>query len=189
MIRTSTGVYFVGGSQGRIIDSLRDGEGRETPMLAAIHELYRVGGVIAGTSAGAAVMGHVMYREGPAPLQILRNGVSLGRELDYGLGFLDAKWFVEQHCLVRGRFARALVAMRSQKIPYGIGVDENTSLIVRRGRYASVIGYKGVLIMDASEAESENDLEGFSVSNVKLSYLDRGDSIDLQTRKVTPAAE
>jgi len=189
MIRTSTGVYFVGGSQGRIVDALRDDDGRETPILAAIRDVYAAGGVIAGTSAGAAIMGHVMYRDAPSPLQILRNGVRLGREHDHGLGFLDPDWFVEQHCLVRGRFARALVAMRSQDIPYGIGVDENTALVVRRGRHATVIGYKGVLIMDASSATSDATMEEFNVANVVLSYLDRGDAIDLQTLRVSPAPE
>ena len=96
---------------------------------------------------------------------------------------------MEQHCLVRGRFARAIVAMLSQGIPYGLGVDENTALVVRRGRDATVIGYKGVLILDASAAESDPDVEGFNVQNVKLSYLDRGDSIDLTTLAVTPAVE
>jgi cyanophycinase len=166
-----------------------DEEGRDTPMLAAIRDLYHDGGVIAGTSAGAAIMGQVMYRDAPSPLQILRHGVRYGEELDRGLGFLGSSWFVEQHCLVRGRFARAIVAMRSQGIPYGLGVDENTALVVRRGRDATVIGYKGVLILDASAAGSDPDVEGFNVQNVKLSYLDRGDSIDLETLAVTPAAE
>ena len=189
MVRGSTGVYFVGGAQGRIVDALRHDDGKETPMLTAIRTLYAGGGVIAGTSAGAAIMGHVMYRDAPAPLEILRNGVRLGSELDHGLGFLDPEWFVEQHCLVRGRFARAIVAIRSQGIPYGIGVDENTALVVRGGRHATVIGYKGVLVMDASAAETDETLEEFNVRNVMLSYLDRGDSIDLRTLKVTPAAE
>lgn len=193
LVRNASGVYFVGGSQGRIADAMLDEDGRDTPMLAAIRDLYAEGGVIAGTSAGAAVMGKVMYRDAPAPLQILRDGVRFGAELDHGLGFLDPSWFVEQHCLVRGRFARAIVAMRSQGIPYGLGVDENTALVVRRGREATVIGYKGVLILDASDAvgdpDADPDAEGFSVTNVKLSYLDRGDSIDLETLAVTPAAE
>jgi cyanophycinase len=189
MIRASRGVYFVGGAQGRIVDALRDRDGNETPLLAAIRDLYAAGGVIAGTSAGAAIMGHVMYRDAPSPLQILHNGVRQGRELDRGLGFLDPDWFVEQHCLVRGRFARAIVAMRSQGIPYCIGVDENTALVVRRGRHATVIGYKGVLLMDASAAETDDDEDGFNVRNVVLSYLDRGDAIDLRTLRVTPAAE
>jgi len=189
MIRSSKGVYFVGGAQGRIVDALRDGDGKETPLLAAIRELYAAGGVIAGTSAGAAIMGHVMYRDAPMPLQILRDGVRMGRELDRGLGFLDPDWFVEQHCLVRGRFARAIVAMRTEGIPHGIGVDENTALVVQHGRHATVIGYKGVLIIDASAAETDAEEESFNVSDVVLSYLDRGDAIDLRTLRVTPAPE
>ena len=189
IVRNASGVYFVGGSQGRIADAMLDEEGRDTPMLKAIRDLYEDGGVIAGTSAGAAIMGQVMYRDAPSPLQILRHGVRYGEELDRGLGFLGPSWFVEQHCLVRGRFARAIVAMRSQGIPYGLGVDENTALVVRRGRDATVIGYKGVLILDASGAGSDSHVQGFNVQNVKLSYLDRGDSIDLETLAVTPAAE
>jgi cyanophycinase len=188
-VREATGVYFVGGSQGRIVDTLLDERGRDTPMLEAIRAIYEGGGVVAGTSAGAAIMSHVMYRDAPAPLEILRDGVQLGRELDHGLAFLPPTWFVEQHCLVRGRFARALVAMHTEKIPHGIGVDENTALVVRRGRHATVIGYKGVLIMDASKAVADADTEGFNLANVTLSYLDRGDAIDLRTLAVTPSPE
>lgn len=188
-VRSATGVYFVGGAQGRIVDALLDDNRERTPMLDAIWDVYHRGGVIAGTSAGAAIMSHVMFRDAPPPLKILQNGVSMGEELDDGLGFLDKQWFVEQHCLVRGRFARALVAMHSQGIPFGIGVDENTALVVKRGYEASVIGYKGVLIMDVSQAKRDPDMDGFALKNVKLSYLDRGDSIDLRTRVVTPAEE
>lgn len=188
-VRSATGVYFVGGAQGRIVDALLDDNKERTPMLDAIWEVYRRGGVIAGTSAGAAIMSHVMFRDAPPPLKILQNGVSMGEELDDGLGFLNKQWFVEQHCLVRGRFARALVAMHTQGIPFGIGVDENTALVVKRGYEASVIGYKGVLIMDISQAKQDSKMEGFALKNVKLSYLDRGDSIDLRTRVVTPAEE
>lgn len=188
-VRSATGVYFIGGAQGRIVDALLDDDRKQTPMLKAIWDVYRRGGVIAGTSAGAAIMSHVMFRDAPVPLQVLRNGVRMGKEIDDGLGFLDKNWFVEQHCLVRGRFARALVAMHSQKIPFGIGVDENTALVVKRGSEATVIGYKGVLIMDISQAKSDSKSEVFSLKNVKLSYLDRGDSINLRTREVTPAEE
>ena len=188
-VRTCTGVYFVGGAQGRIVDALLDENYERTPMLNAIWEVYRRGGVIAGTSAGAAIMSRIMYRDAPQPLQILKNGVSMGKEIDDGLGFLDPQWFVEQHCLVRGRFARALVAMHSQNIPFGIGVDENTALVVKNGYDATVIGYKGVLIMDTSAATRDDKMEEFSLKNVKMSYLDRGDRIDLRTREVTPAEE
>lgn len=188
-VRQAKGVYFTGGSQGLIVDALMD-DGEPTPMLNAIWDVYRRGGVIAGTSAGAAVMSHVMFRNGPQPLRVLQHGVKMGKEIDRGLGFLeDEQWFVEQHCLVRGRFARALVAMHTQSIPFGIGVDENTALVVRNGYDARVIGYKGVLIMDTSKAVADSGMDGFSLRNVKLSYLDRGDSINLRTREVTPAPE
>ena len=188
-VRASKGVFFIGGSQDRIVDALLDDNLEKTPMLEAIWEMYREGGVIAGTSAGAAIMSRVMFRDAPSPMQILRNGVTMGKEIDDGLGFLNSQWFVEQHCLVRGRFARATVAMYSQGIPFGIGVDENTALVVRRGHDATVIGYKGVLIMDISNAKPDPKADGFSLKNVKLSYLDRGDSIDLRTRQVTPSDE
>ena len=188
-VRVAKGIFFIGGSQDRIVDALLDDDREQTPMLRAIWEVYRGGGVIAGTSAGAAIMSRVMFRDAPQPLQILRNSVTMGKEIDDGLGFLDDQWFVEQHCLVRGRFARALVAMHSQSIPFGIGVDENTALVVKNGVEASVIGYKGVLIMDISQAIHDPKAEGFNLKNVKLSYLDRGDSINLRTREVTPADE
>ena len=70
-------------------------------------DVYRRGGVVVGTSAGAAVMSHIMYRDARNVLETLNKGVSMGHEIAYGLGFLDATWFVEQHSLTRGRFARA----------------------------------------------------------------------------------
>jgi cyanophycinase len=130
-----------------------------------------------------------MYRDAESVLGTLLNGVELGRELDKGFGFLDEDWFVEQHCLVRGRFARAIVAMHSQSIRYGMGVDENTAVVVKRGRDAYVIGYKGALILDLSKTETNEELTQFNLQNVRLTYLDRGDRIDLQTLEVTPAPE
>lgn len=188
-VRSAKGVYLLGGAQGLIVDALLDDDGDQTPMLKAIWDVYRGGGVIAGTSAGAAIMSNVMFRDGPPPLKVLRNGVTMGKEIDDGLGFLDHQWFVDQHCLVRGRFARALVAMHTTGIKYGIGVDENTALVVKKGHIAEVIGYRGVLIMDLSEAEPEPGMEGFNLKRIKLSYLDRGDQINLRTREVTPSAE
>ena len=64
------------------------------------------GGVVAGSSAGAAVMSRMMFREARSVLRTLENGVQMGKELAPGLGFLDPSWFVDQHCLARGRFAR-----------------------------------------------------------------------------------
>jgi len=188
-VRESSGVFFVGGSQDRIVRALYDLEGKETPMLEAVWDLYRRGGVIAGTSAGAAVMSRVMYRDAPSVLDTMIGGVRMGKEIDRGLGFLKETWFVDQHCLVRGRFARALVAMHDQGFQYGFGVDENTAVVVKHGLYGKVIGYKGVLIMDLAHAEHDQKLGKFNLSNVRLTYLDKGDIFKLDTLEFTPLAE
>lgn len=187
-VRNADGIFMTGGSQDRIVRALRDENGEPTPMLEAMWDVYRGGGVIAGTSAGAAVMSNVMYRSADTVLQTMLNGVEMGKELGKGLGFLDNRWFVEQHCLVRGRFARALVAMQSQGLKYGIGIDENSAFIVEDGRNVRVIGYKGALVMDISEATTNEEIAPFNLSNVRLTYLDRGDRFNLETREVTPAA-
>lgn len=188
-VRDAAGVFFVGGAQDRITQALYTAEGLQTPMLEAIWDLYQRGGVIAGTSAGAAVMSRVMYRDAPSVLATLQAGVRMGQEIDRGLGFLNENWFVEQHCLVRGRFARALVAMHDQGFQYGMGVDENTAVVVRQGKYAKVVGYKGVLLLDLSQAEHDAELGRFNLSNVRLTYLDKGDLFNLETLEITPLAE
>lgn len=185
-VKNADGVYFTGGQQSRIIETLYTADGSRTPMLEAIWHVYSRGGVVAGTSAGAAVMSRVMYRDAKRILNTLQDGVSMGKELDRGLGFLDPAWFVEQHTLVRGRFARALVAMKTNDIKYGVGVDENTAIVVRNDDM-EVVGYKGAIVMDISEAEEDPTIDGFNVKNVKLTYLDEGDKLRLSTREVIPS--
>jgi cyanophycinase len=187
-VKNAGGVYFIGGDQGLITQALYDDDGNNTPLLDAIWEMYHNGGVIGGSSAGAAVMSAIMYRNPNTVLRTLQTGVTMGREIDRGLGFMDPDWFVEQHCLTRGRFARALVAMHSQGIKYGIGVDDNTALVVR-GRQLTVIGHKGAVLLDLSQATSDPEVKGFNLKNVRLSYLDRGDSLDLDTVELTPSEE
>lgn len=181
------GVFFTGGSQANITKALYREDGTDTPLLETVRKLYRDGGVIAGTSAGAAMMSGTMFSHPPAGvLRVLQSGVSHGKELANGLGFLGSNWFVEQHCLVRGRFARAVLAMTTANIPYGIGVDEDTAVVVRQGREMEVVGYKGAIFMDCSAATKQPGETRFNVSNVKLSYLDHGDRMDLKTLEITP---
>jgi len=186
-IRAAGGVFFSGGSQARITQALLTPEGANTPILDAIWDVYRRGGVIAGTSAGAAIMSRTMFSHPQTVLRTLETGVRAGAEVDRGLGFLDAEWFVEQHCLVRGRFARALVAMQSQGIKYGVGVDEDTAVVVSGGTDMRVVGYKGVLVLDISKSTRDEEHTRFNIANARISYLDRGDSINLKTREITPA--
>lgn len=188
-VRQAQGVFFIGGGQERITRALRTPQGEPTPLLNAIWNVYRDGGMVAGTSAGAAVMSRVMYRNPDSVLETLEQGVSMGQEIDHGFGFLDHNWFVDQHCLVRGRFARALVAMVDQGFRYGLGIDENSAVVIEQNRYLRVIGYRGALVFDLSQAEHDPNLGRFNLTNARLSFLDRGDRLDLQTLEMTPSPQ
>lgn len=188
-VRNSGGVFFIGGGQERITRALLDEEGRRTPLLDAIWDVYRGGGVIAGTSAGAAIMSRVMYRDPDSVLETLHQGVRMGQEIDHGLGFLPGDWFVDQHCLVRGRFARALVAMVDQGFRFGLGIDENSAVVIRGERDLHVIGFRGAMVFDLSNARHDPDLGRFNLENARLTFLDQGDRFDLETREVVPSSQ
>jgi len=188
-VRDAHGVFFIGGGQERITRALRTPRGEPTPLLNAVWDVYQRGGVIAGTSAGAAIMSRVMYRNPDSVLDTLEQGVRMGQELDHGFGFLDHAWFVDQHCLVRGRFARALVAMVDQGFRYGLGIDENSAVVIEQNRSLRVIGYRGALVFDLSQAEHDSELGRFNLSNARLSFLDRGDQLDLQTLEMRPSPQ
>lgn len=186
------GVFFTGGDQARIVSALTTAERERTPLLDAIWNVYQKGGVIAGTSAGAAVTSRIMYRRADSVLRTLTNGVRMGHEVDHGLGFMHPEWFVDQHAIVRGRFGRDLVAMLEHNIPYGLAVDEDTAIVVPPAsddgdHVAQVIGYRGVLLLDMSKATRDTTYSAFNVKHVKLSYLDQGDRVNLRTQQVTPS--
>jgi cyanophycinase len=188
-VREAQGIYFVGGAQEYIVDTLRDGEQRKTPLLEAVWDVYRGGGVIVGCSAGAAIMSRVMFRDAPNILRTLFHGLRMGKELDYGLGFLDENWLVDQHCLVWGRFGRSIVAMRGQGLKLGIGVDENTALVVTGPEQLEVLGFRGAVLIDLRQATSDPLVKDFNLANARLSYLDRGDRLNLRTVEVMPSSE
>jgi cyanophycinase len=190
-IKSAGGVYFIGGSQERITTALGCCTGTRTPLLEAIWDVYRKGGVVAGSSAGAAVMSRMMYVRAPSVLRTLQDGVKLGSELGPGLGFLHPDWFVEQHCLARGRYGRALVAMHTLGVKYGIGVDENTAVVVSEGHRMSVLGSNAVVVLNLSEAVCEKDkaVTPFNLKNARISYLEAGDAFDLDTHELTPSED
>lgn len=193
-VRGSRGVYFAGGAQERITDALYQNDGAATPMLAAIWEVFNKGGVVAGSSAGAAIMSATMFRDPPEVMDILRAGqagLKSGRDFDRGLGFVGADIFVDQHFLKRGRIGRMLPLMLQTGYKMGFGVEENTAVIVQ-GDDIEVIDAKdskGALVADLGAASVDASMPEFNISNVKLTYLDRGDRYNLKTKMVTPSAQ
>jgi cyanophycinase len=185
-VKAAKGIFFTGGTQERIVDVLQPG-GQSTPMLEAIWEVYRKGGVVAGTSAGAAIMSTVMFRDAPSVVNILKGRFVDGKQVDRGLGFVGPNLFVDQHFLKRGRFGRMIPLMMAKGYKIGLGVDENTAAVIR-GDEIEVIGDRGALVVDLTEARTDANLGAFNVQGARLSYLEHGDRYHVRARSTTPAA-
>jgi cyanophycinase len=187
-IQHSDGVFFSGGAQERITAALIEADGRYTPALAAIWQVFNRGGVIAGTSAGAAIMSTTMFRDAPDVLKVLKFGARDGNEIAPGLGFVGPDLFVDQHFLKRGRLGRMLPVMVQKKYRLGLGVDENSGAIVRNGEL-EIIGSKGALVADLGNAVSNPVGAIFGLKSAKITYLERGDRFDLKSKQVTPSPQ
>jgi cyanophycinase len=177
MLNDVDGVFFTGGDQLRISSQIGD-----TPFETKIHEIYDNGGVIAGTSAGASVMSEVMLIRG-TNAESHRIG-----DLHMAAGLrLLRDVIIDQHFAERGRIGRLLGAVALNPRILGIGIDEDTAIMVR-GREFEVIGSGAVYIVDGSSVTRSNITEGeekrtLSMSDVRLHLLSCGDRFDLITRR------
>lgn len=188
-IQQAKAVYFTGGDQAKITAALREDNGQSSPMLEAIWSIYRKGGVIAGTSAGAAMMSTTMFSNAKSVLSTLKFGVKDGDEIADGLGFIGSKVFIDQHLIIRGRFARMLPVMLKKSYQLGLGIDENTALLVRGQNEVEIIGYKGAILFDLSGAKTDSKNPEFNIENASISYLSHGDRFNIATKKVSPASD
>jgi cyanophycinase len=127
-LATATGVWLAGGDQTLLIDAYRG-----TAVQRALRDLLARGGVIGGTSAGAAVMSEVMIRGG--------NPVA---ELGRGFGFLPGV-IVDQHLSERERLPRLRGSVERHPGYLGLGIDERTAVVVQ-GRLATVLGERQVRV-------------------------------------------
>ncbi len=180
-------VYFTGGDQSFILKALIQ-HGEETPVLRAIRAAHARGGLVAGSSAGAAMMSEPMILGGTS-IEALIHGKSSapgkpGVPLGQGLGFFS-HGLVDQHFLKRGRLGRLLVAMHAAGHARGFGVDENTGMVIE-GDSLRVVGERGMLLLELT-AEGGADEAGFR--GVAVSYLDDGDRLDLKAHSAEPGPE
>jgi cyanophycinase len=189
-VRKAGGAFFTGGDQARITASLRRADGSNTAVLDALWQMYRRGGVIAGTSAGAAIMSRSMFYDPPAEvLPMLKNGITDGKDVAPGLGFVGDDVFIDQHFLIRGRFARMLPVMLAKGYTLGLGIDENTAAVVGPSRDVTIIGYRGALVLDLAGATTNKAQPAFNVSDARISYLDSGDRFNLVNRAYSPGPD
>jgi cyanophycinase len=133
------GIFMTGGDQKRLL-ALIGG----TKLDAAMHAALKLrGACIGGTSAGASAMSGHMLAQGRAELHPEKGSVSLGA----GLGFLH-KVVIDQHFSERQRLSRLLSVVAQNPYLQGIGIDEDTALVVERGVGIEVLGEGAVTIVD-----------------------------------------
>ncbi|WMW79212.1 cyanophycinase [Undibacterium cyanobacteriorum] len=188
-IKNAQGIYFTGGDQNRITRVLYDADGKATPLLEAIWDMYRRGGIIAGTSAGAAIMSETMFANAGSVLKTLQQGAHRGKEFDRGLGFIGPGILVDQHLIIRGRFARMLPVMQATSIPLGLGIDENTAMLIQQQREMEVIGYKGAIVLEMHPANAPGKSIPFAAHDIRIHYLTHGDKLDLRSKQITPSSD
>ncbi len=181
------GVFFTGGDQSRIVDVLRPG-GEPSAADRAIRDLWQRGGVVAGTSAGAAMMSDPMIGGGTTG-EAFTYGVtvdedSLGVWVRDGMGFLPSV-LVDQHCLARGRFGRLIVAVAGRPgHRLGMCVDEDTAVVIENEQ-ALVIGGSAVAVLDLESSSRSEGGRGFR--NGRLWLLGAGDRFDLAAGRGFPS--
>lgn len=199
LVRKSNCVWFSGGDQLRIIKTLHLPDGSRTAVLDAVWDVFEKGGLIGGTSAGAAIMSDPMIGNGSS-LEALMYGAETsppGEELPghqgvlltKGLGFFP-HGLVDQHFHARSRTGRLLVAMAYTAQPMAYGIDENTALVYYgKEDRMKVAGAAAVTIFDASHAKIESSETLSSIENLKIHYLESGDSYNFNTGLIVPSAE
>lgn len=176
-IKDATGVFFTGGDQSRIGAIIGGSE-----VDAVLHDRHRAGElVIAGTSAGAAMMSGTMILGG-GDLMPTMTAVRIGQ----GLGFLDGI-VIDMHFAERGRLSRLLAAVALRPRELGIGIDEDTALEVH-GSVLTVLGRGAVTVVDAGEraavmAPAEGIDGPIALTGVLLHVLPSGYTFDLSTRQ------
>lgn len=170
------GIFFTGGDQLRISSQIGD-----TPFEARVRKIYENGGFIAGTSAGASVLGEVMLVRGNNAESYKVSDIHLAP----GLGILP-NTIIDQHFAERGRIGRLLGAIAYNPRILGIGIDEDTAIVVKGDEF-TVIGTGAVYIVDGSGVNYSNIAEEnpqaiLSIFDVRLHSLSAGDRFDLITR-------
>lgn len=183
ILESAGGVFFSGGVQSRLVDVLIN-----TPIHKQLLEFYEGGGVIGGTSAGAAVMSEVMITGEE------KREVEEGHEFETiqadnivtvpGFGFVKTA-IIDQHFVRRKRYNRLISLVAENPNLLGIGIDESTAIIMKPDDTFEVVGERAAVVFDASRAEIEFlKSQWLSSHDMIMHILKPGDRFSLKSKKV-----
>jgi cyanophycinase len=183
-IRECDAVMFSGGNQLRL--SATDGG---TEFLSILKKRYKEENfLVAGTSAGAMAMSNTMIYEGNAARAHLKGEV----KITTGLGFLNSV-IIDSHFEKRGRFGRLAQAVAANPGCIGIGLGEDTGMLITEGNKMEAIGSGLVIIIDGHEILHSNiadipDGNPISLENLKVHFCEKGNGYLIKERKFLPEA-
>ncbi|NEO27832.1 MAG: cyanophycinase [Kamptonema sp. SIO4C4] len=185
-IEECTGVFLTGGDQLRLCGLLA-----ETPIMERIRDRVHNGEItLAGTSAGAAVMGHHMIGGGGSGESPNRSLVDMAM----GLGIIP-EVVVDQHFHNRNRMARLLSAVAIHPDRLALGIDEDTCAMFEADNWIQVLGKGTVTIIDAQNLSYTNQIQvgvsdPLSLHSLRVHVLCHGDRFHLdQRRPLTPMSD
>lgn len=173
-----TGVFMTGGDQLRLCALIG-----ETPLMIAIRDRVHQGRmVLAGTSAGAAAMGHHMIAGGSTGDPPHKEMVNMST----GLGILPDV-IVDQHFHNRNRMVRLMTAIASYPDKLGVGIDEDTVAIFEQDHILRVMGRGTVTIVDPGEVSYSNQVwvsstAPLTIHNLRVHILSAGGKYHLLKR-------
>jgi cyanophycinase len=183
-IRQCDGMMFSGGNQMRL-SAIFGG----TPMLEIIlHRYHHENFTVAGTSAGAMAMSNTMIYEGNAMRAHLKGEV----KITTGLGLIDDV-IIDSHFEKRGRFGRLSQAIATNPQCIGIGLGEDTGMLITEGNKMEAIGSGLVVIIDGHDILHSNiadipDGNPISIENLKVHFCEKGNGYLLKERQFLPEA-
>lgn len=151
-IDDAAGVFLGGGDQVKLVATLSG-----TKTCSAMKALYRRGGVVCGTSAGAAALTALTMAGG----EVDTEGNLVEQYIGPGFGLLGYEAIIDTHFSQRRRLQRLFVVIGGNPQLFGIGLDENTALVVR-GEVGEVVGAGGVTFVDGRDSvrfDNADDLE------------------------------
>lgn len=171
------GIFLGGGDQVRLVSTLGG-----TGAAAAIRAAHRRGSVVGGTSAGAAALGPTTL----AGNETNDAGELVEQYIGPGLGLLQHQAIVDTHFSARRRLYRLFVALAEYPALLGLGIDEDTALVVR-GRIGRVAGAGGVTFVDGREVRYSNagerrDGTPLTLDGMRMGIVGAGHTFDLQAR-------
>jgi cyanophycinase len=182
LLEYATGLFITGGSQLKLSSALGG-----TEIASTIRRRHAAGMVVAGTSAGAALLSEHMIALGESGATPRRRLVHMAK----GLG-LAPEVIIDQHFRRRDRLGRLLTALSYNPAPLGLGIDEDTAAIISGGGELSVLGAGAVMVVDASglrftDSHAVHRGQPVAMMGLKLDFLTTGCRYDLRNRMgITP---